>query len=131
MNKERIKLNQSDSQLENLKEQILNIISDKKAFDVEIINVSELTTIADYIIIAEGNTTRHIKSIADAVLVILKKQNIMPLAFEGFDDDTGWIAIDYAGIILHILTEEKRKKFKLEDFWKYEIKKIKKEVEKI
>ncbi|HPG30418.1 MAG TPA: ribosome silencing factor [bacterium] len=114
--------------LEN--EELLKIIQesieDKKGFEIEIIEIGKFTTIADFFVIAEGNSQRHLKTLAEEISVRIKKSGIHPISIEGIRDDSGWILIDYGSVVVHLFLEEKRKKVKLEEFWKTEIKKIKK-----
>jgi len=109
-----------------LKKIILTAIEDKKGFDTEEIEVGHLTSIADWFIITEGNSSRHLKAIADEIISIAKRNKYEILSVEGRDDlETGWILIDLGNIIVHIFTEEKRRRFNLEEFWKTELKKLK------
>ncbi len=113
-------------ELLEFKKFLLKIIEDKKGFEPEIIDVTHLTSIADSFIIAEGNSARHIKAMADEIIRASKKKNYPPVSFEGLADESGWALIDFGNVIVHLMTEEKRKKFKIEDFWKNELLKIKK-----
>lgn len=115
--------------IEQLKNEILKIIENKKGIDSEAIDVREYTTIADLIIISEGSSSRHVKALTREIISGIKKIGIAPISSEGLMEDSSWAIIDYGAIIVHVMDEAARKKFKLEEFWKIEIKKIKKMIE--
>jgi len=107
-----------------LEKQIIKAAEEKKGFDIEVLEIKELTSIADKFIIIQGNSNRHIKTIAKEITSVLKKQDIYAISVEGIHSvDTGWILIDYGNIVVHIFDEESRKKFDIETFWKEEMKK--------
>ncbi|MBP7654046.1 RsfS/YbeB/iojap family protein, partial [Candidatus Dependentiae bacterium] len=67
-----------------------------------------------------------LKTIAEDIILKIKKNGIPPISVEGLNDGSGWILVDFGSIVVHLFIEEKRRKIKLEEFWKSEIKKIKK-----
>jgi ribosome-associated protein len=90
---------------------------DKKAFDLDVLHVTELTSIADYFIICSANTERQTQAIADSILEKLREsQGIKPLLVEGTTPGR-WILIDFGDFIFHIFTEDCRRFYGLERLW--------------
>lgn len=95
--------------------EIIKLLEDKKAIDLNTIDVKEKTTLADYFIIVSGTSNTHIKALADNVEVELKKEEIYPNKIEGYN--TEWILMDYGDIVVHIFTESERQNYKLEELY--------------
>jgi len=100
-------------QLKNL---IENILSDNKAIEVKSINLKDKTSIADFMIIASGNSSRHIQALSEILLDKLKKKGISNCHLEGRKSND-WKLIDAIDIIIHIFHPEKRKFYNLERMW--------------
>ena len=98
-------------------QKITEILSDKKAVDIELIPVAEKTTLADYFVVATGTSTTHIKALSDEVEFVLKNEmGIVPDHIEGLS--TGrWVLLDYKDIIVHIFHPEERVHYSLEKLW--------------
>ena len=90
--------------------------SDKKAFDILLLDIREVTTIADYFVICSGNNARQIQAIADAVDEELGKQGARLLHREGVAE-TGWVLLDFGDVILHIFSSQEREYYRLERLW--------------
>lgn len=99
-----------------LLEKILYLLEDKKAIDIETLDISNKTTLADYFIIVSGTSNTHIKALADNVEENLKKEKIYPNKIEGYN--TNWILIDYGDIVVHIFTQEERQNYNIEELYK-------------
>ncbi len=99
-----------------LLEKILYLLEDKKAINIETLDISNQTTLADYFIIASGTSNTHIKALADNVEENLKKEKIYPNKIEGYN--TNWILIDYGDIVVHIFTQEERQNYNIEELYK-------------
>ena len=96
---------------------IAQIIFDKRGFNIIAIDVKGLSTITDYMIIAEGTVDRHVKALAAAVIEELKKEkNISPYKVEG-KIGGDWIVIDYHDVIVHLFMPHLREKYHLERLW--------------
>lgn len=100
-----------------LSNEIIEILQNKKAEDVELIPIAEKTALADYFIIATGTSTTHIKALSDEVEILMKQnRNLMPDHIEG--QSTGrWILIDYKDIVVHIFHPEERAHYSLDKLW--------------
>ena len=102
--------------INQLKNEIENILSDNKAIEIRSINLKDKTSIADFMIIASGNSSRHIQAISEKLLEKLKKKCIKNCRLEG-RSSSEWTLIDAIDIIIHIFHPEKRKFYDLERMW--------------
>ena len=90
-------------------------LDDKKANNIEIIKIDELTIVADYFIIATANSNTHVRALADEVEYQLEQEGVMPDHIEG--RSTGWVLLEYAGVVVHVFLEESRNYYNLERLW--------------
>lgn len=88
----------------------------EKAFDLAVLEVKDLTILADYFVIVSGRSHLHVRSIAENVINELGQYGIFPLRKEGFREGA-WIVLDYGFIILHIFREQEREYYNLESLW--------------
>lgn len=95
---------------------IVKILDEKKAEDIKLIRISELTVIADYFIIANGTSNTHVRALAEEVEELLAQEGILPRSIEG--KSTGWILLDYGDIVVHVFTPADRDYYSLERLWK-------------
>ena len=102
--------------INQLKKEIENILSDNKAAEIKSINLKDKTSIADFMIVASGNSSRHIQALSEILLDKLKKKGIDNCRLEGRDSNE-WKLIDAKDIIIHIFHPEKRKFYDLEKMW--------------
>ncbi len=102
--------------INQLKNEIENILSDNKAIEIRSINLKDKTSIADFMIVASGNSSRHIQALSEILLEALKKKGINNCRLEGRDSDD-WKLIDAIDIIIHIFHPKKRKFYNLERMW--------------
>jgi ribosome-associated protein len=102
--------------INQLKNEIENILSDNKAIEIRSINLKDKTSIADFMIVASGNSSRHIQALSEILLDALKKKGINNCRLEGRGSDD-WKLIDAIDIIVHIFHPEKRKFYDLERMW--------------
>jgi ribosome-associated protein len=90
---------------------------DKKAFDLDVLHVSELTSIADYFVICSANSERQTQAIADSVVDKLRQdEGVKPLMVEGTTPGR-WILMDFGDFIVHVFTEDCRRFYGLERLW--------------
>ncbi|HZO71296.1 MAG TPA: ribosome silencing factor [Ktedonobacteraceae bacterium] len=94
----------------------VDIASDKKASDVLLLDIREVTTIADYFVICSGNNPRQIQAIAETIDEELAKQGARLLHREG-NADNGWLLLDFGDIIVHIFGTKEREYYRLERLW--------------
>ena len=103
-------------EINQLKNEIENILNDNKALEVKSINLKNKTSIADFMIIASGSSSRHIQALSEILLDKLKKKGISDCRLEGRDSNE-WKLIDTKDIIVHIFHPKKRKFYDLERMW--------------
>ena len=101
---------------DKVKQQVMNSLRDMKAREVVALDVQSMTTITDYMIVASGTSSQHIKSIADRVVRDAKKNHISALGMEG-PSSAGWMLIDLNEVIVHIMLPEQRDLYQLESLW--------------
>ncbi len=102
--------------INHLKNEIENILTDNKASEIKSINLKDKTSIADFMIVASGNSSRHIQALSEILLDKLKKRGIDNCKLEGRNSNE-WKLIDANDIIIHIFHPEKRKFYDLEKMW--------------
>ncbi|MBR0118934.1 MAG: ribosome silencing factor [Eubacterium sp.] len=103
---------------EELAKIVINALEDKKANDIKVIDIRELSVIADYFIIASGDNINQIRALADNVEEAMYKQaERQPRHIEGYDS-ASWILMDYNDVIIHIFSEEDRLFYDLERIWR-------------
>ena len=103
-------------EINKLKKEIENILNDNKAIEVKSINLKGKTSIADFMIIASGNSSRHIQALSEILVNKLKKKGINNCRLEGRHSND-WKLIDATDVIVHIFHPEKRKFYDLERMW--------------
>ena len=103
-------------EIDQLKEEIKQILTANKAIDVKSINLKNKTSIADFMIIASGNSSKHVQALSEILLEKLKKRGIENCRLEGRGSND-WKLIDALDIIIHIFHPEKRKFYDLEKMW--------------
>ena len=103
-------------EISQLKKEIENILNDNKAMEVKSVNLKDKTSIADFMIIASGNSSKHIQALSEILLDELKKRGISNCRLEGRSSND-WKLIDAMDIIIHIFHPEKRKFYDLERMW--------------
>ena len=94
---------------------IVKALDDKKANDIEVIKINELTIVADYFVIATANSNTHIRSLADEVEYQLEEAGIKLDHAEG--RATGWVLLEFEGVVVHIFLEDARNYYNLERLW--------------
>ena len=103
-------------EINQLKKEIEQILENNKAVEVKSINLKNKTSIADFMIIASGNSSKHIQSLSEILVDKLKEKGINNCRLEG-KNSNDWKLIDAIDIIIHIFHPEKRKFYNLEKMW--------------
>lgn len=103
--------------MENILTLIKSKLEEKKAIDVVIIDIRELSVMADYFVIASGNNVNQVHAMADFVEDELAKEGLRHKAVEGYNN-ANWILMDYGDIIIHLFDKESREFYDLERIWK-------------
>ena len=95
---------------------IAKALSSKKGLDVEVIKISDVSVLADYIVIATGTSSTHVKALADEVESQLDAAGVAVRHVEGHRGN-GWILLDYIDIIVHVFDDKSREYYNLERLW--------------
>lgn len=90
--------------------------SERNAADIKLLDIRELTTIADYFVICTATSTVHVGALVDEVLVGMKEEADRRGRAEGSPSD-GWMLVDFGDVLVHVFLEEKRAYYGLEEFW--------------
>lgn len=98
-------------------EVIVKALDSKRAEDIQVLQVGQLTILGDYFVIANGTSTTHTRTLADEVEYQLSQKGVEPLHREGRGNGSNWIVLDYADIIVHIFYQETRNFYQLERLW--------------
>ena len=99
-----------------LRDFTVKAVEDMKGQDVAVLDIQKLSTIADYMLVVTGTSTRHVKSIADEVAKRCKEQGIAIKGMEG-SSQAEWILLDLGDVIVHVMQAPVRKLYDLESLW--------------
>lgn len=99
-----------------LAHRIVDVASDKKGSDIVLLRTAELTTMADYFVIASGRSDRQVQALAKGIIDELRDEGFRPLGVEG-QTSARWVLIDYGGVIVHLFAPEEREYYGLERLW--------------
>jgi ribosome-associated protein len=102
--------------ISSLKKIIINTLDSNKALDIISIDLANKSSMADYMIIASGTSSKHLQSLSEQVLEQFKKNGVLNSKIEG-KDSNDWKLIDGIDVIVHIFNPEKRKFYELEKIW--------------
>lgn len=95
---------------------MVDAASNKKATDITVLNVSDLTTIADYFVICSGQSERQVQAVAEAILEAGESEGRQPFGIEGLAA-ARWVLVDFGDVIAHVFTPDERAYYKLERLW--------------
>jgi ribosome-associated protein len=99
-----------------LKTLVIDALDDLKAVNTVTLDVTDLTDVTDYLVITSGTSNRHVKSLANNVVVEAKKAGLPPLGVEG--DDVGeWVLVDFGDVVVHVMLPATRDFYDLERLW--------------
>lgn len=105
--------------VDEVKQLAIDALEDLKAEDVSVIDVIGKTAVTDWIIVASGSSSRHVKSIANNVNVEAKKAGHLPLGMEG-ETEGEWVLVDLGDVIVHVMQRQVREYYDLESLWSVE-----------
>lgn len=95
----------------------VNAADDKKAYDLVVLDISEIASFANYFLFCTGDSSRQIQAIADEVQQQLKESGIRPAHVEGYKN-AEWILMDYMDLVIHIFSKNARAYYDLERLWR-------------
>ena len=100
----------------DLARRIVELAEDKKAADIVLLDLTELTTMTDAFVICSGGSERQIAAIADDIVAKLRDDGIKPIGREG-TSESHWVLLDYGSVIVHVFTPPERDYYGLEKHW--------------
>ena len=95
----------------------IEALEEKKAIDLRVIDIRQVSVIADYFIIASGSNVSQVQALADSATEALERNGHSPRQIEGYGS-ASWILMDYGDIIIHVFSEESRVFYDLERIWR-------------
>jgi ribosome-associated protein len=102
----------------DLARHIVDVIADQKGEDVVLIDIQDVSILADYFVIGGVNSTRQAKAVIDQIKQDTKQVfDVKPFHVEG-DADSGWVLMDYGSVVVHLFTPEMRAYYDLEGLWR-------------
>lgn len=101
---------------ERLKDHVVQVLEDRKARDIVALDVTEASSVTDYMIIASGTSNRHVKSLVDQVVESSKARGNPPLGVEG-REALDWVLLDLGDVVVHVMQPESRAFYDLERLW--------------
>ncbi len=105
-----------DAETQEIAHLIVDAASDKKAQDIVLLDVHNVTSLADYFVICSATSDRQMHAVAEGIEEVLDHYSITPLRREGRPPD-GWIVLDFGDIVAHIFAPDQRAFYKLEEVW--------------
>ncbi|NOR43048.1 MAG: ribosome silencing factor [Gammaproteobacteria bacterium] len=106
--------------IDELKQLAVNALEDLKAEDITVLDVRGKTTVTDWLVIATGSSSRHVKSMANNVIVEAKDAGETPLGSEG-EVEGEWVLVDLGDVIVHIMQRQVRDYYDLESLWSIDV----------
>jgi ribosome-associated protein len=99
-----------------LARRIVELAEDKKAADIVLLDLTGLTTVADYFVICSGGSERQLGAIGDGIVEALRDEGVRPIGREGLAV-SHWVLLDYGSVIVHVFTPPERDFYQLERHW--------------
>ena len=109
--------------VDKLKQLAIDALEDMKAESITVLDVKGKTTVTDWVIVASGSSSRHVKSIANNVAVAAKQANHPPLGTEG-EAEGEWVLVDLGDVIVHVMQRQVRAYYDLESLWSVDAMKL-------
>lgn len=107
---------QTEPTVQQLHQLVLSTLEASKALDIRDVDVTGLNPLTDHFVIASGNSTRHVKSMADKLVQAAKAAGVQPLGVEG-EREAQWILVDLNDIIVHLMLPQARAFYNIEKLW--------------
>lgn len=103
-------------QTDELKTIARQALEDRKGLNIIEFDVRDMTSVTDFMVIASGTSDRHVKSLADAVVVACKQAGVQPLGVEG-EREGEWVLVDLGDVVVHVMQPRTREFYALEKLW--------------
>lgn len=95
---------------------VAEVASDRLASDIAVLDIRELTTIADVFVICSADNVRQLNALREELVSQMREHDVSPRRIEGVAE-TGWVLMDYGDVVVHLFTVEQRDFYRLEDLW--------------
>lgn len=95
---------------------VCNALDERKAIDVNVLDVNGRTHMTDYMVVCSGTSNIHIRAIAERVIEVMKKAGIKGTRMEGIQE-ARWVLMDFGDVVVHVFDPEDREFYQLEQFW--------------
>lgn len=99
-----------------LAKETVKILDEKKAVDLKVIGIKDISVIADYFVFSTGTSSTHVKSLAEEVEFKLKQLGVSPEHVDGYRSNS-WVLLDYGNVMVHIFTADAREFYNLDRLW--------------
>jgi ribosome-associated protein len=99
-----------------LAENAVKALDEKKAADLRLLHIGDISVLADYFVIATGTSNTHVKALADEVEFRLEGLGVQPVHKEGYRSNS-WILLDYGSVVIHVFTPDARAFYDLDRLW--------------
>ena len=96
--------------------QVVDLASDKKASDIVLLDIHDLTTMADYFVICSGQSERQLGAIADGIIEGMRETGVRPIGREG-SANAHWLLLDFGSVVVHVMAPPERDFYQLERLW--------------
>ncbi len=111
---------QDELNTEQLQQLVVSSLEDFKAIDILVIDVSDRNLLTDRMVIASGNSTRHVKSMADNLIMNARSEGNPPIGVEG-QGEGEWVLVDLNDVIVHLMLPQTRAFYNLEKLWEVSV----------
>ncbi|WP_022850217.1 ribosome silencing factor [Limisalsivibrio acetivorans] len=101
---------------EDILNQSVNLLDSRKAENISVYNISKVSSLADYLVIATASSTTHANSLSDYLLEEMKKEGEKPFAMDGYKSSR-WVCLDFGNVIVNIMCQKERDYYDLEAIW--------------
>lgn len=102
--------------VEALQELVVSSLEEMKGVDLRVMDVREITTVTDVMVIVSGNSGRHVRALSEELVKHARDAGLQPLGVEG-DDQGEWVLVDLADVVVHIMRPRIREFYNLEKLW--------------
>ncbi|MGX8699793.1 ribosome silencing factor [Caproiciproducens sp.] len=99
-----------------LAKETVKILDEKKAMDLKVIGIKDISVLADYFVFSTGTSSTHVKSLAEEVEFKLKQLGVSPEHVDGYRSNS-WVLLDYGNVMVHIFTADAREFYNLDRLW--------------
>lgn len=108
--------NPQDTAARQLLKQLCQALDDKKAEDIIVLDVSQMSSITNYLVLATGTSEPHLRALRGELHRVIKETNTKVLGVDS-GDGSGWTVVDAFDVMVHVLTTENRRRYRLETLW--------------